>query len=380
MSRPSVAGALGYLTSTRLVISTGYRFVYPFLPAIARGLGVSLQQAGLLVSARSLAATATPLVTATVGRGERRRRLIVAGLGLFTVGSAVTAATGVYAGALVGFVMVGLSKPTFDVAAQAYLADRTPYRRRARTLAVLELAWATSLLIGAPAAGWLIERSGWRAPFWVLAALGAAGGVGAWFAMEEDRPGPQAEARRLRLDRSGRALLGVVALMGFAGDGMLTVLGAWLEDEFGLSLVALGGAATLVALAELAGEGGTFAFADRIGKRRAVGAGLAGSGLGFIGLALASGNLGAGLAVLAVSMAAFELGYVSAVPLASEAVPHARARYLSLFVVAFFVGRTAGAAVSPALFAAGGLPAAAVGAAAAQWAALILLLLAVRVD
>jgi len=146
-----LTGALVFLAGARLVLNTGYRFVYPFLPVIARGLGIPFTQAGLLVSARWVTGLATPAAVRFLGRSERRHRLLAAGLTLFATGAAVTAATGVFAGALIGFIFLGLGKPVFDVAAQAYLSDRTPYRMRARYLGVIELTWASSLLVGAPA-------------------------------------------------------------------------------------------------------------------------------------------------------------------------------------------------------------------------------------
>ena len=45
---------------------------------------------------------------------------------------------------------------------------------RARAMGVIELTWAGGLLLGAPAAGWLIDRQGWASPFWLLAVLAAA--------------------------------------------------------------------------------------------------------------------------------------------------------------------------------------------------------------
>ena len=52
------------------MLNTAHRFAYPFLPAISRGLGITLEQGGLLMSARAVAGLATPLVVATVGRGR----------------------------------------------------------------------------------------------------------------------------------------------------------------------------------------------------------------------------------------------------------------------------------------------------------------------
>jgi len=37
-----LAVPIGFLAGARLVLNTGHRLVYPFLPAISRGLGISL--------------------------------------------------------------------------------------------------------------------------------------------------------------------------------------------------------------------------------------------------------------------------------------------------------------------------------------------------
>lgn len=372
--RGSLAGVLGLLVGARLVINTGFRFVYPFLPALARGLGIPLTRAGLLVSARWMAGLTAPLVVQSLGRGERRRRLLVAGLALYALGAAVTTAGGLFAGALVGFVLLGVAKPAYDVAAQAYLADRTPYRRRARYLAVLELTWAGSLLLGAPAAGWLIGSFGWRAPFWGLAGLCVLALVAVGRVVEPDRRASAAVVPRLSLDRSAVVLLVVAGVFSGASEMMFVVFGAWLEEGFGLSLLALGAAGMLVAVSELAGEGATLAWADRIGKRRSVAIGLIISAAAYALLVTTQGRLGAGLATVAVALAGFEFTIVSALPLASEVRPGARTRYLALMWLAMGVGRAAGAYAGPVLFEAAGLAANALTAAIANVASIVLLL------
>ena len=372
--------SLGFLTSVRFVVNTSFRFVYPFLPAIGRGLGVSLERAGLLVSARSLAGTATPLVVATVGRGERRSRLIVLGIALFTVGAGVTAATGVYAGAVAGFVLLGFAKPAFDVSARSYLADRVPYHRRARALSVLELTWAGALLLGAPAAGWLIDRHGWRAPFWVFAGLGLVALAAVRTAVDPDRGTSAPGDPPFRPGRPGVSLLGAAALFSLAAEVVFLPFGAWLEDGFGLSLVALGGAAVAIGVAELAGEGATLAWADRVGKRRSVVVGLTISIAAFALLAPAAGSLAWGLGLLAVGFFGFEIAFVATLPLATEVVPTARARYLALLEVAVWSARAAGAAAGPWLYGVGGLALCGATAAVVDAAAVALLLRAVPCD
>lgn len=371
--QPRLGVALAFLTGARLVVNTAQRFVYPFLPAIARGLGVSLDTAGYLVSARWVVGAATPGVVAALGRGERRRRLIGFGLVLFAVGAAVTAATGVFAGALAGFMLMGLGKPVFDISAQAYLADRVDYASRARYVAVLELTWAGGLLVGAPVAGWLIERAGWEAPFWGVAALAVAAVALQVRVLEPDAPASPRALGGLRWDRPAVMFLAVIALFTGAAELMFVVLGAWLETEFSLSLVALGGSAVLIGFVELGAEGSTVAFTDRIGKRRSVAIGLLVSASGFGLVALTGGSLVYGMGALLVGIAGFEFTIVSSIPLATQVRPHGRARYLSWMIVAMAAGRAAGAAAGLPVFDAGGIVANAVGASVANIAAIALL-------
>ena len=353
----SLRGGIAFLTGSRLAVNTSHRFVFPFLPAIARGLGISLERAGLLLSVRSIAFVATPLVVGTVGKGERRIRLVVFGLSLMAVGAATTAATGVVAGAVVGFLLLGVGKPSFDAAAQAYVADRTPYHRRARYLSVLELTWAGGMLVGAPLAGWLISGWGWRAPFWVMSALFVVAAVAAPRVLEADGSAGQSEARPLRPDRPVIALLATGLLFSFAAENTFVVFGAWLEDEFSLTLAGLGLAAMAIALAELGGEGAVLVFADRLGPRRMVVAGLVASVGGYVGLAATAGSLGAGLAMLAFTFIAFEITIVATLPLATEAAPGARSRLLAWLMVFIGIGRSIGDATGPALYSWNGMPA-----------------------
>lgn len=351
-----VRSSLAFLSAERLVMNTAYRFVYPFLPVIARGLGVPLEQAAFLVSVRHLAGLGTPAVARVVGRGERRRRLILTGLLLFVAGSAVTVLTSAYVGALIGFALIGLAKPVFDVSSQAYVADRVPYERRARYLAVFEFTWAGALLLGAPAVGWLISRSDWDTPFLAFGILSVVAIALLPRFVDSDRSIQESPGAHGRFGRSGLAFLLVAGFFALASEMIIVVFGAWLEDSFGLSLAALGAAAILIGASELAGEGATFAFTDRIGKRRAVLLGLMVSAVGFALLVPARNEMGLGLAILGIALFGFEFTIVSSIPLASELVPAARARYLAWMIVAMSLARGVGAAMGPILFQSFGLP------------------------
>ena len=381
MTDRSLRVTIAFLTLARLVVNMGHRFVYPFLPAISRGLGISLAQGGILMSVRSVAFVATPVVVATAGRGERRLRLAMWALGLMSVGALITAAAGVFAGAIVGFILLGIGKPSFDAASQAYIADRTPYERRARYMSIVELTWAGGLLLGAPLAGWLIGRFGWEAPFWVVGTLFALTMVATPTVFEADVPHERAGRSRLTLNHTRWALLISAALFSLSAETTIVVFGAWLEGGFGLSLAALGLASTLIGFADMTGEGAVLAFADRVGKVRMVMWGLGVAIVGYLSLALASNSLPLGLAALAVTFAAFEITVVSTIPLATEVAPGARSRYLALLMVALGIGRSIGDIIGPMLFTWQGIPANALVSAAGAAAALVVVLtIAARTD
>ena len=371
-----VRSSLAFLSAERLVMNTAYRFVYPFLPVIARGLGVPLEQAALLVSARHIAGLATPAVTRAVG--QRPRRLIRTGLLLFIIGSAVTAATNAYVGALIGFALIGIAKPVFDVSSQAYVSDRVGYDKRARYLSVFEFTWAGALLIGAPATGWLISRTSWSAPFLVFAVLTAVSLMLLSGFVDADSTHPQVSGKPMPISSSGRAFLLVAGAFALASEMIIVVFGAWMEESFGLSLVALGGVAIVIGASELAGEGATFAFTDRLGKHRAVLVGLVLSIIGFALLVPAQNAMGVGLVVLGLALFGFEFTIVSSIPLASELMPTSRARYLGWMVVAMSLGRSVGAAAGPFLFESYGLVGPATAAVSADILAVIVLVTSVR--
>lgn len=372
--RPLIT-ALGLLTVTRLVINTGHRLVSPFLPVIARGLGVPLESAGVLVAARSAAAMATPAIV-TAGRRYDRRALVVVGLGIFLVGSGMAAVVGIYWGVLVAFVLMGLGKAVFDVSGQAYLSDRVPYASRARWLAAFETTWAGAFLIGAPVVGWVISLSGWETAYGVIAALTGVTLIGAIVVLDADHA-EMAERGRLALDRSAMGMLAVATLFSAGGEFTTVVLGAWLEDSFAIALAGIAGLASLIGVAELTGAFSTGLFTDRLGKKRAVSIGLVINAAGYAVMGLSGGSVVLGVGGALVAFLGFEFLIVSSFPLASELVPGGRGRYLAWLVVAISLGRALAGAIGPFLFTSIGFGANATAAVVVDLLALMLLRLTV---
>ncbi|HMM29743.1 MAG: MFS transporter [Chloroflexota bacterium] len=372
-------------TLARLVLNTGHRMVYPFLPAIARGLGVELEAVALAVTARSALGLISPLFGSLADRRGRRVAMLV-GLGLFSLGMALIAVWPVYPALVAGLLLASAAKLIFDPAMQAYIGDRVPYARRGRALAVTELSWSFAFLLGMPLAGWLIARAdSWRAPFPWLAGLALVAVVGLFRAIPPDRPAPgtrlslAAGVRIVLQHPAALAALAVGLLISLANEMVFIVYGAWLEDAFGLRVAALGLASAVIGVSELAAEGGVAGIVDRIGKRRAVILGSAGTALASLLLPVAGFSVVGALAGLFLFFLTFEFALVSLVPLMTELVPGARATMMAGNVTALSAGRMLGALLGPLLFSLG-LTANTLAAAAMNVAAVVIVLLWVQRD
>ncbi len=374
-SRDSLPHLVVLFFLAKLFVNTAARFVYAFLPDVARGLGVSEQRVGTLLGVRWIAGVTTPLAARLAG-GERRRTVVLAGLVLFVVGAAVTAATGAFAGAVVGFALMGVATPLFNTGSQAEVADRTDYSRRGRTLGILEATWSLSLLVGAPFAGWLIGQGSWSTPFWVSALLVAvllvpiARSVGA---ATDRRP----TAGRIVWNRATVAFLAVTVLIIGSVELVFVSYATWLEEFHGLGVEGLAVAAVAIGFGELVGETGVVAVADRFGKRRTIAAGLAVAAVAYGSLGLGLGVAGA-IAGLAVGVAGFELAFVSSILVGTEMQPQARIRFLSRVVVVQGVGRGVAAVSGITLYRAAGIGAVGAVAAVASVTAAVVMLSLVR--
>jgi MFS family permease len=104
-SQRLTVGRLVIVLLSRTTLNTAYRIVYPFLPSIARGLGISLQAATALTSLRLFAGMAAPILGPLAEQYGRRRSMEL-GLVFLSCAGLLLAATGTFAFAAVAFVLL----------------------------------------------------------------------------------------------------------------------------------------------------------------------------------------------------------------------------------------------------------------------------------
>jgi len=329
--------------------------VYPFLPVIARGLGVAPEAIILGVTGRLALGLATPFLGALADR-IGRKPAVLAGVAIFIIGGLIVGLHPTYTTLVVALIAVGLSKWLFDPALLAYVGDRVAFERRGTPMALVELSWSGAYLLGVPAVGLLIGAAGWVAPFPTLAAVALLGALWIGFTLPGNagssvRPASILSGFAAILARkSALAGLAVGFLISAGNETVSIVYGLWMEQSFGLQIAALGAATAVIGLAELGGEGLVAGLADRIGKRRLVAAGMIMSIAAALMLPQLSGSLAIGLVGLFAFYLCFEVTIVCTLPLMSEQVPQARATLLATNIAGLTLGRSLGALAGAPLF------------------------------
>ncbi|PJE94518.1 MFS transporter [Streptomyces carminius] len=196
------------------------------LPNVADDLGVSVPTAGHLVSAYAIGVVIGAPLLAAVGVRVPRRRMLIALMGLFTIGNLATALAPGYGTLLAGRVLAGLPHGAFFGVGAVVAARLAREGRAARAVATMFLGLTVANIVGVPLGTALGQQLGWRATFLVvtvigLVAMGALAVLVPYLPLERRDGGAGAggELRReLRALGDRQVLLGLLtAVFGFAG-------------------------------------------------------------------------------------------------------------------------------------------------------------------
>jgi predicted MFS family arabinose efflux permease len=346
----SLPTGFALVAAGRFVSNVGIRSVYPFLPTIADGLGISLTALGAALALRELVGIATPLYGGLIDRSHLGTAMAL-GLALIALAATGAAASAGVVQFTIALGVMSIGKNVFDVAATAWIARGVPYAVRGRAIGIVELTWAGSFLIAMPVLALVIRAGTWRSAMLLIALIvvpitAATRRVIADVAADTPMTTPGAAARFALL----AAPVGVMVAIGIGPQAILVSFASWLEDTHGFTVASLGLTAFLLGAAELIGTLSSIRFSDRLGKRTCV-------LIGGLAMVPALAILPAGaispliaMALLCVVFALFEFMLVSFLPLFSELDPGARATVMAWVFGAFGAGHAIGATIGAGLY------------------------------
>ncbi|NUM47260.1 MAG: MFS transporter [Anaerolineales bacterium] len=360
------------LTLIRTLVNTMHRMVYPLLPTLARGVGVSVETFTLALTARALLSAASPIIGSISDQRGRKVGMLI-GLTLFLAGTGLVIVWPSFPGLVIAMLLATTGKYVLDPSIHAYVGDQVPYTQRAQAIALLEFGWSLSFILGIPLAGFMIARAGWLAPFPLFAGLAILSiflilqqvpndapprphqhptttGAG------ETTPPPKsatlwAGLREILMHPSAVAGLLFGLFMSSANETVNIVFGLWLEQSFSLQVAALGAASLVIGVSELGGESMASVITDRVGKKRAITGGLVLNSLMALALPVLGQTLPGALVGLFLFYLTFEFTIVSAIPIMTEILPTRRATLLAVNISAFSVGRALASWLATPVFA-----------------------------
>jgi MFS transporter, DHA1 family, inner membrane transport protein len=193
------------------------------LRLIAGDLKVPIPTAGLLVTAYALGVMiGAPLVTlATVH--VPRKALLIALMGVFTVGNLLAAISSNYGMLLAARLVTSLCHGAFFGVGSVVAADLVPSRDRASAIAFMFMGLTIANVGGVPLAAWVGEAIGWRSAFWGIAGLGLVAMMTLALALPATRKCGAVNVRAELLVLRRPAVLAALSLTALGAGAMFTV-------------------------------------------------------------------------------------------------------------------------------------------------------------
>jgi EmrB/QacA subfamily drug resistance transporter len=210
---PSERWALAGLSLCMLLSSLDTSIANVALPTLAQAFGASFQQVQWVVLSYLLAVTTLIVGAGRLGDLVGRRRLLLAGVALFTAASVLCGAAPTLGLLVAGRAAQGLGGAVMMALTMALVGEAVPEARTGHAMGLLGTMSAVGTALGPSLGGLLIAWVGWRYIFLVNLPLGALAFLLAQRALPADRE--RAGAGRGGFDPLGTLLL-ALALAAYA--------------------------------------------------------------------------------------------------------------------------------------------------------------------
>jgi MFS transporter, DHA1 family, inner membrane transport protein len=200
-------------------IGTTEFVIMGLLPDVASDFGVSIPMAGFLVTGYALGVVlGAPLMT-ILGTKVSRKRMLMLLMGLFIAGNLLSAVAPVFGLMLAGRVVASLAHGAFFGIGSVVAADLVAPEKKAGAIAMMFTGLTVANVVGVPLGTYVGQSAGWRATFFIVAALGVLGLLGVAKLVPEQ---PKPEGVRLRHElaafRNVQVLLAMaMTVLGFGG-------------------------------------------------------------------------------------------------------------------------------------------------------------------
>jgi DHA1 family inner membrane transport protein len=169
---PAMPIALYALTAGAFGIGVTEFVIMGLLLDMSTDLGVTIQAAGLLISGYALGVVVGAPVLTVLTRNWPRKTVLLALMGIFTIGNAACALAPTYGLLMAARVLTAFAHGSFFGVGAVVATGLVAADRRASAIAVMFTGLTVANVLGVPIGTWLGQACGWRATFWAVAAVG----------------------------------------------------------------------------------------------------------------------------------------------------------------------------------------------------------------
>ncbi|HKP99908.1 MAG TPA: MFS transporter [Actinomycetes bacterium] len=204
--RTAGLGVLLAACVSALVVNANTSAVTILLPAIGDDLGIPVADLQWAVTGYLLVGAAVIVTSGALGDILGRRRVFLAGLGLFVVSCALIALSRSGGGVIVGRMIQGAAGATILACGMSLLSVDSSGAGQMRAITLWGAASAAGAALGPLVGGVLVDATGWQGLFWIDAAIAAACIPLTLFAVKESRD----PDRPRSIDFAGTLLIAVI--------------------------------------------------------------------------------------------------------------------------------------------------------------------------
>ena len=140
-------------------------------PAFVQDIGIAYNNTTWTALAQAMSTAACAPILGKVGDVIGRRKTLLGGIGVFTLGNILSALANSLVSMMVARFIVGIGTAAMGPVILAYIATEFPQDKIAKGFSLYMLLSSASVIIGPTIGGLIVSSYGWRTMLWVCVAI-----------------------------------------------------------------------------------------------------------------------------------------------------------------------------------------------------------------
>jgi len=170
-------------------IGTTEFVIMGLLPEVAQSFGVTIPQAGYLVSGYAMGVVVGAPVVAIATARLPRKTALLALIGVFLAGNLGCAVAPTYGLLMAARILTAFAHGAFFGIGAVVARDLVPREKRTQAVALMFTGLTLANVLGVPLGTALGQEAGWRSTFWAVVGIGLAAALAIQFCVPAGLPG-----------------------------------------------------------------------------------------------------------------------------------------------------------------------------------------------